>query len=321
MSSAAKTRIPDLWSVLALLRFLLAAVVAVNHLADFTSLGVLGWIPRFGAFEAILGFLLISGFSITESYKKAPQAFFFRRAMRIYPVYLAAIGITYLVNPESLGWAFLGILLLNVLFLNQLFTTGSYVGPAWSLALEVWLYALVPVFSRLKEKRIVVLAALSFCFYVVYTCGRSLFDWVYYSGVGAGLNLLTLSFMWLLGHLLSRSASKLFVLKLIGLTFAAHLGLSVAIQTAYRFKNHALELLGGDAVDWAFRAVSLGVVFVCFWYFLAPREATSAEPHAVRAGRKFTTFRFLGDISYPLYLVHIPVYSQLARWGGGGRLA
>lgn len=56
----------DQWSILAGLRFFLALVVAVTHLKpSFAgSQGGLSWIASCGAFEAIVGFLVISGYSV-----------------------------------------------------------------------------------------------------------------------------------------------------------------------------------------------------------------------------------------------------------------
>ena len=48
----------DKWSWLALMRFFLALIVAVNHLAGDMPLGpILGIFPKLGAFQAIMGFL------------------------------------------------------------------------------------------------------------------------------------------------------------------------------------------------------------------------------------------------------------------------
>jgi hypothetical protein len=88
----------DKWSILAGVRFLLASIVAFNHLAEYVSLGHFRFIPMFGAFEAILGFLLISGYSIASSYVQQPRGFLYRRAKRIYPVYLVAIAATIVVT-------------------------------------------------------------------------------------------------------------------------------------------------------------------------------------------------------------------------------
>ena len=63
------------WSLLAAIRFVLASIVAINHLPEFVAIGALEIVPRFGAFEAILGFLCISGYSIGASYQKQPNGF------------------------------------------------------------------------------------------------------------------------------------------------------------------------------------------------------------------------------------------------------
>src|ERR1700721_1783490 len=86
------------WDVLSLLRFLLAFVVAVGHLDPFAALGPLRAVENLGSFEAILGFLLISGYSIGHSIQKKPVGFTRRRMLRIYPVYLAAVVLTFLIE-------------------------------------------------------------------------------------------------------------------------------------------------------------------------------------------------------------------------------
>ena len=128
----------DRWSALAFARFLLASIVAVNHLAGYCELGALSWIPKFGAFEAILGFLLISGYSVTSSYKAKPNGFLARRLFRLYPVYLTSIVLTIFIGYtiQDAPIPSLTSLIINTLFLNQLLTNSSLVGPAWSLSLE-----------------------------------------------------------------------------------------------------------------------------------------------------------------------------------------
>jgi peptidoglycan/LPS O-acetylase OafA/YrhL len=132
------------WSLLAVTRFALAFIVAIGHLEQQVPLGPLAVVPMFGPFEAVLGFLLISGYSIGNSYAREREGFLRRRALRIYPVYLGAILLTWLATPHAFDITFATTLLQNVLFLNQITTATSYVGPAWSLALEVWLYCLTP---------------------------------------------------------------------------------------------------------------------------------------------------------------------------------
>src|ERR1700722_6308061 len=141
----------DKWSILAGVRFLLASIVAIEHLNDYTPVGYLGVFAVFGAFEAILGFLLISGYSISVSYAKQPEGFLLRRIFRLYPIYLTAMAVTYLAFIlNHVAKPGLLVLSINALFLNQLVTTDSFVGPAWSLSLEFWLYCLAPVLMVLS---------------------------------------------------------------------------------------------------------------------------------------------------------------------------
>ena len=160
----------DKWSILAGVRFALASIVAINHLGDFTSLGWLGFIPKFGAFEAIIGFLVISGYSICASYVKQPDGFLWRRIMRLYPIYFASILIGYaamrLLNQPAPGLLTIAI---NAFFLNQLITASSFVGPAWSLSLEFWLYCLTPFLVRISQSYTRLVIYGSFAAYLAYT--------------------------------------------------------------------------------------------------------------------------------------------------------
>jgi peptidoglycan/LPS O-acetylase OafA/YrhL len=300
----------DQWSILAGLRFFLASIVAVNHLGDYTSLGFLGFIPAFGSFEAILGFLLISGYSISVSYMKEPAGFLVRRLKRLYPIYLASIVITLCVNIFLLRQraVSIGDLVLNALFLNQLLTSSSFVGPAWSLSLEFWLYCLAPALLKLRPQWTRALVALSFASYLLYTVCRTLFHLPYYSNVGYGANLLLLSYLWICGLRLARQSRNPWpVMRDIGAIFLGHWTLSAAIQFLYRAKHQALaRFLACDLHDLMMAAVTLAIIYLVFSiYVVAP--AKSAAPSR--------PLRFLGDISYPLYLIHMPVYIILKNAG------
>jgi peptidoglycan/LPS O-acetylase OafA/YrhL len=290
----------DRWSLLALLRFGLAFIVAVGHLGGSVPLGALAWIPRLGSFEAILGFLLVSGYSIGASYSKAPEGFYLRRAWRLYPVYLGAMVLTFVATPADPTLAFAGVLLLNLFFLNQLFTTTSYVGPAWSLSLEVWLYALTPALAQLSRSRLLLLIVGSSAVYVIDTCGRTLFHWPYFAWQGFGVNLLTLSFPWLLGFLLAKSPdAEKPVLRWIAYALSGHMLLAATIQFGYRLKHHALhDYWGMDAPDFVMRSLTLVLVWWCLRGAVTPRAGKR---------RRASWMAFLGDSSYPLYLTHMPV--------------
>jgi peptidoglycan/LPS O-acetylase OafA/YrhL len=296
------------WSMLAGLRFALASIVAINHLAEYADLGFLALIPRFGAFEAILGFLLISGYSISVSYLKEPEHFIFRRFKRVYPIYIASIVITlvvtfFILHQAAPPW---WSLVFNLLFLNQLFTATSFVGPAWSLSLEFWLYCLAPTLIMARPEWNRFLVYISFFCYLLYTACRTIYHLPYYSGVGYGANLLFLSFIWICGLRLAREDSNgKSILRDIALIFTLHLALSAGIQFLSRVKHHSIGMFFSyDLISFSMQFLTLFFVFWIFSY-----RVTSQDSGRRRSG----LLRFLGDISYPLYLIHIPIYAALSR--------
>jgi len=306
---AARTGERSNWEVLSMLRFFLAFIVASSHLESYPlHLGALRWVAQLGSFEAVLGFLLISGYSIGQSIRKEPHGFFLRRLWRVYPIYLAAILLTYFLHREPLNAAFAGNLLLNLFFLTQILTQLSYVLAAWSLSLEIWLYALAPLLLRLRATSLEWLISLSFLGYVIYSCGRTLFHWPAFFGSLYGINLPCLAFVWLGGFYLATSPeNSRRALKIIGLLFAGHVGLILVIQGGYRLKHHDLHgFLHLDVVDFFSHGALLFFVYLIFSGILSHRY------HLTLFVRRI--FRFFGDISYPFYLVHVAIFNFLVLY-------
>lgn len=307
-NQASQIRPVDQWSKLAALRFVLASIVAFNHLEEVTPIGVFAIIPMLGAFESILGFLLVSGYSIGVSYRKEPTQFLWRRIKRIYPVYLASLVLTGIVLysgshalPAAPEWA------INLLFLNQLLVPTSILGPAWSLSLEFWFYCLTPLLFTLSDKTIKRLVFVSFIAFCAYTCGRTLFHWTYFSGTAFGLNLLLLAFIWLSGLRLARnkdSGGSGSIMRSVVAMFAIYIALSIAIQAAYRFKHGELaQFFQIDLIPFIFRMCTLAAVALLFRNII--RQGPGGKPSA--------WMRMLGDVSFPLYMLHIPVFELLKR--------
>ena len=296
------------WSQLAALRFVLAAIVALNHLGEYVPLGVLDWVRRMGAFEAILGFLLVSGYSIGASYRRAPEGFAWRRVRRVYPVYLVSLVLSGVVTHSVMQQAVPGPLelLANVLLLNQLFTLTSFVGPAWSLALEFWLYLLTPWLVAAGSRGQRLLAIASFVAFLVYTALRTLLHWPYHAGVGFGANLLLLSFIWICGlKLVLADDKRQESMRDVRLIFAVHIVWAAAIQGAWRIKHQTAELFfSHDLPVLALQGLVLLLVQGLF-------------AHGVLAARSdlrpWRSLQWLGDVSYPLFLLHIPVFMLLAQ--------
>ncbi len=309
----------DRWSLLALLRFALAAIVAMVHLGERMPLGALGPLPMLGGFEAVLGFLVISGYSVTVSLDKQPEGFLRRRLWRVAPVYLVCLaltlGVTVFVQHRPLPGAF--EIVANALLLNQLVTHTSLLLPAWSLSLECWFYALLPVLAAQPATRVRQLGWLSFAAFVAFTLGRTLLHLPYYAGVGYGGNLALLAFAWFTGSRLARDgADQALALRDLRQMFAAHVLLDVAIQFGHRLKHGELARFPiDDLPGFCLQALTLWVVVRCFAYVIA----RPSGPRGPRVRSRW--MNALGDWSYPLYLVHLPVYTTLVVLGGVAPLA
>jgi peptidoglycan/LPS O-acetylase OafA/YrhL len=77
------------WDLLGLMRYLLASIVAISHLKWYLAgAQPIYRVAEFSGLVAVLGFLLISGYSIAASYEREPQGYFFRRFLRIVPLYV-----------------------------------------------------------------------------------------------------------------------------------------------------------------------------------------------------------------------------------------
>jgi peptidoglycan/LPS O-acetylase OafA/YrhL len=98
----------DQWAILAALRFFLAMLVVIGHISFLVHPYPYG---IFGAgylhpTSAVFGFFVLSGFSIAASLDHQRSGFYRRRFVRIWPLYLAAVisGIAvahYIVGPSG----------------------------------------------------------------------------------------------------------------------------------------------------------------------------------------------------------------------------
>jgi len=295
------------WEVLAITRFFLAIVVLFHHLpATLMNDTSRPWYGKLGAFEAVLGFLLISGLSIGKSIQKNQDSYFKRRLQRIYPVYIVSIIIHYLVVQDQITTEFIVLLVLNLLFLNQIFTSLSYVVVAWSLSLEVWLYALAPYLYKLSFKALMVIIYISFAAFLIHIAGRTLFHWPYYAGVSAGLNLIILGFIWVAGFVYSIYPEKRkFMAINVALFFACYFGLTILIELFHQIKQHtAGDFVSHDLIYFALQLLTLAIVFVVVFF---NHKVTYLSLNTKKI------FNVLGNISYPLYLTHRSVFVFLNK--------
>ena len=111
------------------------------------------WVRAFGRIGVVL-FFSISGFVIALQRHQPVSSFFARRFLRIYPIYWIAIAVAMALKP--------GVVLTfpSVLLLPWPATNDSLVIPYWTLVFEIVFYAIAGALFclRLKDRYLVALA-------------------------------------------------------------------------------------------------------------------------------------------------------------------
>lgn len=287
------------------LRAIAATMVVMVHtgaLADFGTLGVR--ISGAGA-AGVQAFFVISGFSIATVLAARPVFwdFFVRRLVRIVPLYYAALLLAFILTLISLpmsGWRetlgapnpFLG-LILDFMFLGWLSpqTANDFIGVEWSIPIEVfWYIILAGLLPLLRRRRdwgyafigLLLLAGVSRAFSEI-IFGRSL--WAAWAPTTYGA-WFVLGAMTCRLRPLMRTASKLLrtnILLLAALSFVMGLMTDIGLTSAFIGFSTFLVIVGHPGS-------------------LACRDPLSSRP-----------MRFLGTISYGIYLWHMFVISLVGQ--------
>jgi peptidoglycan/LPS O-acetylase OafA/YrhL len=270
------------WAVLAGLRFFLAATVFLGHYALFVKpdrIGIFGD-AYLNPGSAVFGFFVISGYSIAASLDREEANFVLRRVVRIWPLYLFCVGLGVAMSPlMPFTWPDGGkiaptptsLSILASAFMLQSFISYPIpiIGPIWSLSIEWWHYMAAPWFKKLPSFALAACLAASFAAYIfIKPPPHEGADQLRY-----GLPALVLSWMWITGFLYYRYRGKPLGFAILALpsVFAATLG---------HFTGAPL--------------------FVAIFVLVLAAEWAVPKP-VVRA------LNFLGDVSYPMYLLHFPV--------------
>jgi peptidoglycan/LPS O-acetylase OafA/YrhL len=279
------------WAVLAITRFFLAFVVLYGHLF-FHILGLkfmpFQFIFDLGGKAAVMVFLLISGISIGHSYVRNRKEFFERRFLRIYPLYFIAVLFTvllqyYVGSPYEVANSTMiaaGNLtsIANFLLLQGIASIAiTYNGPLWSIGVEVFLYLMVPILMILRMRYILIITLISmFAF--------TFLDNYFLYGYG---NLLW-AWPFLIGFIISAKKKPSFAIPL--------LGLSVFI-VLYQHK------IFSDSLSIVLTSFGTLVCLIAMYMKLDLSKNTKIF------------FNFLGTISYPIYIFHLPIFILLYYLG------
>ncbi|TDD94673.1 acyltransferase family protein [Flavobacterium cellulosilyticum] len=285
------------WALLAITRFLLALVVmiSIGHLSDFTSEGsIFNYLKDFGGKTAVMVFLMVSGISVGYSYSENKNGFFKRRFLRIYPLYFMAIlgtvilqfyvGSPYHVN-NSMVFVAAGnatsianfLLLQGVVALNIMYNS-----PVWSLSVEVFLYMMLPIFFILRTRFLYLIVIISLFFYIghSYLPSISLF----------GFQHLMYAWPFILGFIITVRKKSWSIIPFI--------------------------LLGTYGIYYNFLNGTVFEKYSYVWFFFSVILIFIILYTKLNLSKRYLTFlNFLGTISYPMYLVHIPLYIFLYHLG------
>ena len=279
------------WAVLAAVRFVLASIVVVAHLCIFWEHPLFDEIEKLDALAAVIGFFMISGFSIHHSIQRDAQLFYQRRFRRIYPIYLVCLLFAVLchflpyVHGAPIGNFDYLLLAISTLIFAQSFVTPVPYNfmPSWTIGIEVALYALAPLFFKMRARWIWGLIVVS----------AGLFAWNPLELVHGShpVFVFSLVWAWLIGWM------------------AAH----EQMQSPSRRKMLFAMLFILPCMCLVLNGESVGVLR---WIpiLLVALALTFSHKIAISKLTK-RCFIWAGDCSYPLYLIHIPVMIFMIKIG------
>jgi peptidoglycan/LPS O-acetylase OafA/YrhL len=318
-----------------LLRASAALLVLVYHVIelgpwpDFPLTGAwltfrVGWVGV-DLFFVISGFVI--GLSAISLYRDGERdyrwTFMRRRFARIVPLYaLTCVVFLIVVQPPvlSLAWPKLAVQLgSHLLFLHNLHPAlhGAINGPNWSVAAEMQFYVLVmlaaPLLSRIDVRALlaggVLIAWLSraLAFWATRDLGKPYFTFAYATQVPSMLDAFAIGLAIARLHLdgtLRRWATRHRWLPLVASAGAFGAALHVTWQTYWSHANY-----WGDAAMVIFWRTGLATTFGALVLF------ASVLPDIARWLRPLD---YLGDVSYGIYLWHLPVILTLTAHSVAG---
>ncbi len=293
-----------------ILRYILALMVVQTHLWKITP-----WAGNY----AVYTFFILSGYLMTlvlhERYSFNPSGiarFLSNRALRIYPPYWAVLVLSAVVAYQMPNIAAAvhrnfslpstcAMWLENIVILGASHPTkATLVIPAWSLHIELIFYCLMALgFSRNRFIAFLWLSAsLAYTTHLVLLHPTEYQFWYYrYFPLQAG----SLAF--------SAGAALYFIRT------------RLSVRPALAFSTTALTaglMLGAGHIWSDIDALYLQGFYISIASGLLTVLALGAIDFSSVPRIIKTIDRRLGDLSYPLFLCHIPVAALVLRWYGGG---
>ncbi len=283
------------FSYLALIRFIMAYIIYAGHYGLLARHEAFTYrLFQLGPFAAILVFLIISGYSIASSFNREMSGFYARRLGRIYPVF--AVSLTFYVAFLAAYMSVdiftadgtkhgplpqVGRILINYLMLNGVIGD-QIIGTSWSLAVEALFYITAPLlFLIVQSKKHILFLLLIIASAVFYWFHENL-GLPYFANMSHGTAALALFFAWGCGFYFYFHQSAVW-----GITFPLFLCVLL---------NHYLPL-GGKYSLYTLYIFSTLVFF--------------ANKLPMLNQWLTVLLNYLGEISYPLFILHYPLLIAL----------
>jgi peptidoglycan/LPS O-acetylase OafA/YrhL len=291
------TRLIDrgIWPVLSGLRFLFATWVLFAHTYNFGQHSRAMPVPSQSGLVAVVCFFAISGFSIHHSIESRPSGYYRRRFWRIFPIHITAVTLA-LVSYAVLGNIFDGhgreypipgaFQWVQYYLLIQVFFYPKYIDvlfPMWSLSIEAIYYAIAPAIVSLTNRTLLIFVAASG---VAFLFWRLIGD---AAGAAYGLQLFTFAWAWLAGWIAygrPRNWIASGLLIIVGWIFI-------------KSQPQPFWLVNKVSIISTYFSWAVTVILLFFPMQLSLSERTKRG------------LNYLGDISFPLYLIHYPVLFAL----------
>ena len=309
------------------LRGLAIFLVLVYHYASFNttrhSLGYYLSLPVQVMWTGVDLFFILSGFligGILIDHKGSPQyfsTFYFRRFHRILPIYyilIASLFIGTTVWPQSPLFASAMPLWPYPLFLQNLLSPAvktfgpPWAGVTWSLAIEEQFYLLLPLaVRRFSSKKLLIFVILCVCgapiLRTIFILKGAQFEQIHpllptrADGLGLGV---------LVAIIYRSEAAVSYIRRHSAMLYSLGLALLAVVASFMKWENwRFIGTIGYTAVDMLYAVVLISVLVLP-----NPRVQTLLN---------WRWLRWLGTISYCVYLVHEPVRAALFdRWSPGG---
>jgi peptidoglycan/LPS O-acetylase OafA/YrhL len=259
-------------------------------------------------------FFVLSGFLITGillDSKAKPyfyRRFYTRRVLRILPAYYLLLILLLVLHSSSL--AFAGLSFLYLANVTSFFGVTSAYGPLWSLAVEEHFYILWPMIVRNLSGRkvawvagvivVIVPVARAIAFALGYRNGLDWYTWFVADGLALGAMLAVGLRTGVTRSCAGKWCGALFAFAIV----AAMAGLPFGLGTRNRLLGAALQL---------------SIVNIFFAGLLLAFLILGTGP--VKTYINLKPLRFLGYISYGLYLDHLLIFRLYDRaclkyWSG-----